>query len=252
MSGVLFIHGMWSTAATFDGLRARLAAAGHTTHAPTLPFHDRTAREAPHPELGVLGLTDYIDFLVAEIARLPAVPVLAGHSLGGFLAQAVAARVQPPGLILLAPAATASTNVPAWGPLRSLSRVITRAGWWRSPTILDAAHARWGVYNGVPAAIAEAEIDRLVWDSGRVLYELVTPFLAKHAAAHVDHARLVCPALVITGEADRITPSGIARATARKLPGPVDYHALPGVGHWLFHEPVVDKVAGLIDRWLPG
>ena len=41
------------------------------------------------------------------------------------------------------------------------------------------------------------------------------------------------------------------RATSRQIAGPVDYHELPGVGHWLFHEPVVDRVAALIEAWLP-
>ena len=49
---LVFIHGMWSTPATFDRLRTRLEAAGHVTHAPALPWHDRDASLPPPAELG--------------------------------------------------------------------------------------------------------------------------------------------------------------------------------------------------------
>lgn len=250
MSDILFIHGMWSTPAVFHRLRARLEAAGHVTHAPALPFHDRLATENPHPELAVTGVRDYVEHVVAAVATLPVVPVIAGHSLGGFLAQAVAARVSPPGLVLLAPAATATTNAFSVATLRTLSRVTTRPGWWRSPTRLDREHAMWGVFNGVPAEVAAAEFDRQVWDSGRVLRQLAFPYGAD-SPARIDHAGIVCPALIVVGADDRITPAAIARQTARRLPGPVDYHELRDVGHWLFHDPVLDRVAGLIGDWLP-
>ncbi len=247
---IFLIHGMWATPATFTGLRAHLEAVGYVTHAPALPYHDRSPDAPPPAELGRLGVSDYIDFLVAEVARLPELPIIAGHSMGGFLAQAIAARVQPPGLMLFAPAATATTNVPALDPVRTLARVTTRGNWWKSPTKIDADHARWGIYNEVPPDIANVETARLVWDSGRVLFEMGLPWLARTISTRVDYTRLKGPALVIVGDRDRITPAAIARATARQLGGAVDYHELPGVGHWLWWGGVGERVAGLVERWL--
>jgi len=247
---IFLIHGMWSTPATFDGLRARLTAAGRAVHTPVLPFHEHSPDAPPPVELGQIGVADYIDFLVAEIARLPAVPVIGGHSMGGFLAQAVAARVEAPGLMLFAPAATASTNAVAIDSLRTLSHVMTRGSWWKSPTKIDPEHARWGIYNGVPVDVADAEIAKLVWDSGRVLFEMGLPWLAKTTATRVDYARLKMPALVIVGAADRITVPAIARATARAITGPVDYHELPDTGHWLWDGAAGDRVADLALGWL--
>lgn len=244
---ILFIHGMWSTPETFAGLRAHLSARGRVTVAPALPFH---APGPPAPELGTTTVEDYVAFLVAEVARLPEPPIIAGHSMGGFLAQAVAARVGAPGLILFSPAATASTGVPAFGPVRTLAGVVTKRGWWERPTKIDADHARWGIYNEVPPAVADAEIAALVWDSGRVLFEMALPFVARTGSTAVDHSRLTMPTLIVVGDRDRITPAGIARATARKVAGPVDYHELPGVGHWLWHGAVGGGVAGIVDAWL--
>lgn len=247
---IFLIHGMWSTPAAFTGLRLRLEAAGHVTHAAALPFHDRSPDAPPPPELGRLGVADYVDFLVAEVGKFPEVPVIAGHSMGGLLAQLVAARVQPPGLMLFASAATATTNVPALDPVRTLAHVTTRGKWWKSPTKIDADHARWGIYNEVPPTVADAEIAGLVWDSGRVLFEMALPWLARTRSTVADYARLKCPALIVAGDRDRITPAAIARATARQLSGPIDYHELSGVGHWLWWGSTGDRVALLTERWL--
>ncbi len=246
---IVLIHGMWSTPTAFAGLRRRLEAAGYTTHAPALPYHDRAPDAPPPPELGTVTLEDYIAFLAAEIGRLPGPVIVAGHSMGGFLAQAVAARVGAAGLMLFAPAATAATAVPGIDPVRTMLGVVTRKRWWRSPTRIDAGRARWGIYNGVPAEIADAEIAALVWDSGRVLYEMALPFAAKAPAFNVDYARLTMPALVVVGTRDRITPAAIARATARRL-AQVDYEELPGVGHWLWWGDVEARVADLATAWL--
>ena len=252
MSGadLYFIHGMWGTPAVWNGLRATFEAEGHATHAPMLPHHDRTRDQPPPPELARLGLQDYIDFLVADVMRLPAPPVIVGHSLGSFLAQAVAARTAPAGVVLLSPAATAATNALSLDALRTTSGVMGRWGWWRAPTLIDAAKARWGLFNGIPDAVAQAEIDALVWDSGRVLFDLGLPWAARNGAATVDYTRLTMPALIVSGTADRITPPAVARATARRWAGPVDYHDLPGVGHWLFHDSVVERVAAWLRSWL--
>ena len=250
MTTLYCIHGMWGTSAIWDGLRARFTAAGHTSHAPLLPHHDRRRGEEPHPGLALLGLQDYVDFLVDDIAQLAEPPVIVGHSMGSFLTQAVAARTQPAGVVLLSPAPTAAINAPGIAPVRSVWSIVSKWGWWRRPTLIDPAAARWGIFNNVPVEIASAEIDALVWDSGRVLADLSAPWAVRNGAATVDYARLTCPALIVSGGDDRITPPKIARVTARAWRGPVDYHELPGVGHWLFHAPVVDRVGDLIESWL--
>lgn len=246
---------MWSTPATFDRLRLALEAAGHATHAPSLLFHDRPVGLPPAPGLRELPIRAYVDQLEAEAQKLAAAgsgpPIILGHSMGSLLAQLLAARTAHAGLVLLSPAAAANSQSFSTDPFRTLKNVILKWGWWEEPTLCDAEGARWGIFNGVPDDVARAEIEALVWDSGRVLAEMALPPLFGNAT-RVDYARLNQPALVLVGTEDRITPAGIARATARNLTGTVDYHELPGAPHWLFWGELERQVSGMVVEWLAG
>lgn len=247
---LLFIHGMWSTPHVWTWLKDRYEARGYEAHAPALPFHDLEPDAAPPAVLATVGIDDYVDALIAKLRELQTPPVIVGHSMGAMLAQKLAATVGAAGLVLLSPAPTAQTQSFGVAPLRTVLGVATKKDWWKSATKIDAERARWGIFNEVPADVANEEIDRLVWDSGRVLFQMSMPWADRAKAARVDYDKLGMPALVIVGDHDRITPLGVARATARELGGEVDYRELEGVGHWLFHEPVREKVAGEIDAFL--
>lgn len=241
---------MWSTPAVFARLRAGLEADGWETLAPALPFHDRDPGLPPAEGLGRLGIEDYVSFLADIIRGLRVPPVIIGHSMGAMLAQCAAARVEHAGLVLLSTAGTAATPAVSLAQLKTMGGVMLRWGWWEDATRIEPEPAMWGIYNGVPGDVARTEIKALVWDSGRVLAEIMLPSLSKTRANTVDLAKLKAPALVIVGCEDRITLADVSRAVARKLGGPVDYHELPGAGHWLFWGETEARVTGLLKDWL--
>ncbi|MBV7257278.1 alpha/beta hydrolase [Pacificimonas sp. WHA3] len=253
---LFFIHGMWSTPKVWDGMRAHFEARGHVVHVPHLPFHERDADnrrdDAPDRLLSTTGVQDYVDALIASARDVGEPPVIIGHSMGGMLAQKLAEAIGARGLILLSPAPTASTGSLAIAPLRTTFGLTSnvRGKWWKSPTMIDEERARWGIFNEVPAKETEEAIADLVWDSGRVLYQISMPWADKSKATHVDYEKLDMPALVVVGDVDRITPVATARATVRKLSGEVDYVELDGVGHWLFHDPVAGRVTSAMDNFL--
>jgi pimeloyl-ACP methyl ester carboxylesterase len=243
---------MWGRPSTFASLRPELEAAGLRTAAPALPFHDVPPGAPAPPALATLRLEHYVAALVAEVEALGTRPVLLGHSLGGLLAQLVAARTGAAGLILLAPAPSAQTLRPSLAQAMTLRRVTLGWGWWKKATLIDAAAARAGVFNGVPEAETAAALAELTWDSGPVLAQISAPFLDRHAGSRVDYARLTMPALVLFGLADRIATAATARATARRLAGRVDYEEWADCGHWFFHDAIRPRLAQRVAAFVAG
>lgn len=247
---LLFIHGMWSTPHVWDWFADRYRAAGYSVHTPALPYHDIDPAEPPPAILATIGVQDYVDAIAAVVRTLPESPVIVGHSMGGMLAQKVAEATGARGLILLSPGPTAETQSISLAPLRTVFGIAVKRQWWKQPTKIDAERARWGIFNEVPFDVANAEIAKLVWDSGRVLFQMSMPWADKTRGARVDYGKLSMPALVVVGDRDRITPIAVARATARALTGHTDYREIAGAGHWLFHDPVREKVAAEMDTFL--
>lgn len=245
-----FIHGMWAQPRVWEAFRAHFEAQGYATRAPALPGHDIAPGESPSPELAHFSLTDYVAALEAELREIEGPVVLVGHSLGSLLAQILAARVKPAGVVLLSPAPSADILPLAWGPIRTCWPIMSRWGFWDEALPLPREVAFYGVFNGVPADIAEAEFSQAVHESGRVLAEVAFGAIAPSRRTKVDYDHIRCPSLVVVGTEDRITPVTVARSTARRLPKPVQYCELDHAGHWLFHLPVRDKVTGLIDSFL--
>ncbi len=252
---IMMIHGMWSRPSAFSVLRAELEAAGLRSVAPTLPYHDLPPGSAAPEALKTLKLADYVAALEQEVAALREVPIILGHSMGGLLAQLLAVRVQPKGLILLSTAPSAAAQRVSLAQLRTMKGVTLRWGWWREATLLDEAGARWGVYNGVPEAEVRPALSELTWDSGPVMAQIAAPWLDSAHGSVVDYSRLAMPALVIVGREDRTISPATPRETARLLAragAEVDYEEWPGVGHWLFHDAVRPRVAQAVSRFVAG
>ncbi|MBU6207536.1 MAG: alpha/beta hydrolase [Alphaproteobacteria bacterium] len=241
---LFFIHGMWSYAAVWDRMRTALEAQGFTTHAATLPGHDGMAGD-----LTRLGLADYGDALETQ-AKAHSNLVIIGHSMGGLLAQQLAARVQPRALVLLSTAPSAKIFSAYPSALRTMWPVIGQWGYWHRATMISMHAADYGISNGVSQAESVTEYRKLQPDSGRVAFEIGLPFLDRNRAAAVDYARLTMPTLLLCGENDRICCPPVSRATAKRIPGPVTLAMLPDFGHWIIGERGSPLVAARIAEFL--
>ena len=174
----------------------------------TLPHHDvPPGSPAPTP-LSSLRLANYLAALERDAADIASdrgeAPVILGHSMGGILAQLLAERVQPKGLILLSSAPSMQASATSLSALRTLWGITGKWGWWNEATLLDEEAARFGVFNGVPEAEIRPALTDLTWDSGPVLAQLAAPFLDPDKGSRVDYTKLKMPTLVITGLEDRI------------------------------------------------
>ena len=247
---IVMIHGMWCTGANFDRLAGGLKPRGHACHAPTLPAHEVGVA---HPEVGGKSLTEYLAFIEDFVERqhFPEAPILLGHSMGGLLAQQLAARIQPFALVLLTPSWPAGIYGVRGSTFVSFFRPLARWGWWRRPHKPSFHRAVVSVFNGVPRDKHVKLYDALVEESGRVVYEIAMWMADKTGASRVDTAAVKCPVYVVSCGADRLVPASAVRKVAALYPQASMRH-YPTRGHWVVDDVETDEMAAEIANWLQG
>ena len=247
---IVLIHGMWCTGANFDRLAEGLKPRGHACYAPTLPAHEIGVS---HPEVGNKSLRDYLAFLEDAVRNLnlPEPPILIGHSMGGLLAQQLAARIQPFALVLLTPGWPAGIFGLRWANLVSFFRIITSWGWWRRPQKLSFHRAVVSAFNGVPRDKHVKLYDAMVDESGRVAFEIALWMLDGKHASRVDPAAVRCPVYVVSCGNDRLTPASVVRKVAARYRH-VSLRHYPDRGHWVLDDAETDEMAAEIANWLQG
>src|ERR1043165_2825526 len=102
MTTVLLIHGAFVGGWCWAGWRKLLERRGWRTLAPDLRHHNGDAGD--EAQVGEVSLRDYLADLEALIDKSGDDVVAIGHSMGGLLAQQLAARRKVAGAIALAPA----------------------------------------------------------------------------------------------------------------------------------------------------
>ncbi len=247
---VVLLHGMWSTGRSLDSVRFALEARGYPVFAPTLPLHPAHGPEEL-AALGRLSLLDYARYLEDALlnARLPAPPVFIGHSMGGLLAQILAARTAARACVLLAPAPPAGINVVRPCNLWSTRNVLATPAFWRKPQIPTDSIADAALFREIAPERRSTLRSALLHESGRVYAEIVFWWADAARASAVDAESVQCPMLVVSGDRDRIIPCSVARRVADRYPA-AEFLALPGRGHWLFEEPGADEVFARVGSWL--
>ncbi|ULQ45665.1 alpha/beta hydrolase [Flagellatimonas centrodinii] len=246
---VLLVHGMWCTGDDWQRVRQLLNARGFDCHAPTLPAHQPTPDQPL--QVGALGLQDYLRFLKAEIAArdwsVP--PVIIGHSMGGVLAQQLAASVPCRAMVLLTPALPWGMNILAWSNFKAFFRAFARWGFWRKPHKPSRAMAGWCAFNGVPEARHDRMYERMVHESGRAAFELAFWWADLSRGARADARAIQCPTYIVSAGQDRLTPSRHVRKLARRYPWAQLRH-YPDRGHWVIDDEQTDEMMNGICSWL--
>jgi len=222
-ASLLFIHGMWGGSWLFERPLALAAAAGWEAWAINLRGHHGSR---PVADLGRVRLADYVQDVTDALQKVrPAIVI--GYSMGGLLAQIVAARPEVRAAVFMVSAAPRGILALRWPVIRRLGRyagALLRGRAFR----LDDADAVELMLNRLSpdgrAAVLERQ--RLTLESGRVARELAL------APPAVDAARVRCPTLVVGASDDRITPAAVQRRIARKYGA--DYLEAAGHGHmWI-------------------
>jgi pimeloyl-ACP methyl ester carboxylesterase len=250
---ILLIHGTWGSGGALGELVAGLEARGFTVHSPSLRHHG-TPQEidvwTSAQRVAKTGLLDYVADLVALVETMDSPPIIAGHSLGGLLAQLVAARVPNKGLILFGTA-------PAWGmfnidPMPALIWTRYLPQWLAGRPMYPCSTKVWDrwVCNELPSDLAAEWYGSLCAESGTAYREMVLWFADPKRAAKVDYAAITTPVLVIAGSKDNVTVPRVNRRTAAKYGDRGTYVELAGSDHMMTAGPFLPQTLAAIDAWL--
>ncbi|SEQ67488.1 Lysophospholipase, alpha-beta hydrolase superfamily [Solimonas aquatica] len=246
---VILIHGMWVTGEAFKRVATLMKARGYDCVAPSLPAHDASPDQPL--KVGRLSLKDYLAALERCAAELPdgRPPIIIGHSMGGLLAQQLAARISPLALVLLTPAPAAGIGLLPRRNIGAFMPWMLRRPFWREAYKPAFARAQRYAFRGLPEDRHRATYEGMVHESGRAIFEIgLWPLDRQHAAA-VTPQQVRCPVYVVSAGRDWLTPADQVRKTARLYPQATLRH-YPDRAHWVIDDEDTEEMVHSICGWL--
>jgi pimeloyl-ACP methyl ester carboxylesterase len=243
------VHGLGGAAFNFTKI-APILARRRRVLIPDLPGHGRSA---PFPEVD--GLTTYARHVRAVARHEGMLPgAVLGYSMGGVVALrlAVEAPEDVDALVLVAPAGIVSTTRRAeiWLAVTAAlkpAQVMTRfrGTFARRPRLRWLPFGLWGAADP-PALDPEAVLGFLEGPSQHTdVHSAGRAMLGDDPRPDLDHVR--CPALLVWGARDRLTPLADGFEYARRLRAPI--RVLPASGHLVVGE-LPEACADAVERFL--
>jgi pimeloyl-ACP methyl ester carboxylesterase len=254
---VVFIHGLWLHATSWQPWVEKFRAAGYAPVAPGWPNEADgvTGARADAEAVADIGIDEAAEHF-AEVANgLGPDTILIGHSFGGLIAEkllgegvgAGAVAIDPAQIkgVLPLPLAQLRSGFPALGNPANLHRAVS----------LTASQFRYGFGN----AVSEEESDELFekWtipSPARPLFQAAAANFVMHSPAAVNTLREPRgPLLLISGTADHTVPDVVTRSTLKQYRDSMavtELKQFEGRGHSLTIDNGWAEVADAVLEWL--
>ena len=261
LAPVVFVHGLWLLASSWDRWRTVFEEAGYSTLAPDWPDDAVTVEEAnEHPEVfarkSVGQIADHFEAVVGTLHRKPAV---IGHSFGGLLAQILAGRGVSAASVAIDPAPFRGVLPLPISALRSSSPVLRNPANRRRAVPLTYEQFRYGFANALGEDEAKALYDDFaVPGSGEPIFQAAAANINPWTEAKVDTKNPDRgPLLIISGELDHTVPWSVANASykrEKRNPGVTEIVEIKGRGHSLTIDngwrEVADTALAFVQRFV--
>ncbi|HEX3814429.1 MAG TPA: alpha/beta fold hydrolase [Mycobacteriales bacterium] len=217
---VLFIHGLWLHATSWDPWREVFATAGYAASAPGWPGDPASVQEArDNPEaMADHGIDDVVEHYAKIIADLPAKPILIGHSFGGMIAQKLLGQDLAVAAVAIDAAQIKGVLPLPLSALRATLPVFKNPANRHRTVALTAEQFRFAFGNAIPAEESDALFAQWAIPApGKPLFEAAAANFNPHSPAKVDTANSGRGALLlIMGGQDHTVPEAVTKATLKQ------------------------------------
>ena len=249
---IFMIHGMWCGPWVWDNYMDFFRGREFECRAPTLRYHDTDTKDGDGEKLGKVSLLDYAEDLEGELKTYKEPPVVIGHSMGGLLAQILAARGLAKAAVLLTPAAPNGVRSLTPSVVRCFLGVMGKS-LRQKPMKLTYEKADYAMMEYLPEKQKKEIYAKLVHESGRAAREIGFRWMCAKWALASTVKSISCPLLVIAGKDDRITPASVVEKIAgkyEKQAKQLKYNVYEKHAHWIIGEPGWENIAGDVHDWL--
>ncbi|MEU1513326.1 alpha/beta hydrolase [Streptomyces sp. NPDC005811] len=253
---VVFIHGLWLHASSWQPWQELFSQHGFDPVAPGWPGEGATVAESrARPEsVAGFGIDDVTGHYAGVVRGLGRPPLLVGHSFGGLIAQKLLGQGLGRAAVAIDPAQIKGVKALPFAQLRSGFPVLGSPANRRRAVSLTAAQFRYGFGNALPQAESDDLFERYTIPSpGRPLFEAAFANFAPRSPAKVATDRIDRgPLLFVSGQADHTVPDVVTRSAHRLYRGSsavTELKQFPDRGHSLTIDQGWRAVAEYVLEW---
>lgn len=254
---IVFIHGLWLHATSWQPWIEFFTAAGYAPVAPGWPGDPDTVAEArENPEsIADHGIDDVGEHFAGIIRTLDAPPILIGHSFGGMIAQKLLGQDLARAAVAIDAAQIKGVLPLPLSALRATLPVFKNPANKHRTVSLTAEQFRFAFGNAIPAAESDALYEQWTIPApGKPLFEAAAANFSPHSPAAVDTGNESRgPLLLMTGGQDHTVPEAVVRATLKQYrhsEAVTDITGFPDRGHSLTIDNGWREVADTALTWL--